>query len=120
MIDEYPILFVAAAFAEGRHPRPRPRRAPAQGIGPDRGDGGRPRRGRRRVEESATGLAVHGRGGAPLPGGVAVDPGLDHRVAMAFAVAGLRSVRPIGVADMAPVRTSFPGFLSVLDALGTP
>jgi 3-phosphoshikimate 1-carboxyvinyltransferase len=118
MIDEYPILFVAAAFAQGTtsaHGLAELRlkesdRIAAMAAGLAAAGIA--------VEESETGLAVHGRGGAPVPGGIAIDPGLDHRVAMAFAVAGLRSTKPIGIADMAPVRTSFPGFLSALDALG--
>jgi 3-phosphoshikimate 1-carboxyvinyltransferase len=117
MIDEFPILFVAAAFARG------PTRArglaelrvkesdrisamaaglAAAGV---------------RVEESEDGLAVHGAGGAPLPGGASIDPRLDHRIAMSFAVAGLRTAEPIGVVDMSPVSTSWPGFAAALEAL---
>ena len=70
-----------------------------------------------RVEEEGDALAVHGQSGGPLPGGASIDPGLDHRVAMSFAVAGLHARLPIGVANMAVVETSFPGFLCALDAL---
>ncbi|MGQ0588297.1 MAG: 3-phosphoshikimate 1-carboxyvinyltransferase, partial [Sphingosinicella sp.] len=67
-----------------------------------------------RVEESADGLIVHGAGGAPLPGGAVIAGRGDHRVAMSFAVAGLHADEPIGVDDMSPVATSFPGFAAAL------
>jgi 3-phosphoshikimate 1-carboxyvinyltransferase len=116
MIDEYPVLFVAAAFARGTT---RARglaelrfkesdrlaamaaglRAVGVGVGP--------------LDD---GLVVHG-GGGPLPGGATIDPAGDHRVAMAFAVAGLHAAEPIGVAGMDCIATSFPGFLAALAAL---
>jgi len=117
MIDEYPILFIAAAFARGT--------TRASGLAElrlkesDRISGmaaGLAAIGVR-VEEDGDSLAVHGLGGGPLPGDASIDPGLDHRLAMSFAVAGLNARLPIGVANMAVVHTSFPGFLSALDAL---
>jgi 3-phosphoshikimate 1-carboxyvinyltransferase len=117
MIDEYPILFIAAAFARGRtrahglaelrHKESDRIAAMAAGL----------RAAGVAVEEYEDGLAVTGGGGAPLPGGALIDAGLDHRVAMSFTVAGLHAMEPIGVADMSPVSTSFPGFLSALEAL---
>ena len=117
MIDEYPILFIAAAFARGR--------TRAHGLAElrlkesDRISG--MAAGLRAIgvaaEASDDGLIVHGGGGDPLPGGAEIDPGLDHRVAMAFAVAGLHALEPIGVAGMSIADTSFPGFLAALDAL---
>jgi len=116
-IDEYPILFVAAAFARGRtvarglaelrlkeSDRLAAMAAGLDAIGV-------------RAEALADGLVVHGGGGAPLPGGAVIDPRLDHRVAMAFAVAGLNARAPVGIAGMNIVDTSFPGFLSALEAL---
>jgi len=111
MIDDYPALFIAAAFARGT--------TRARGLA------------ELRLKESdriaamaplgasaeGDGLTIAGSGGAPLAGGFAVDPQLDHRVAMAFAVAGLRAKEPIGVAGMACADTSFPGFCALLDAL---
>ncbi len=111
MIDEYPILFVAAAFARGT--------TRARGLAElrikelDRIAAMAPLGAR----EEGDGLAVEGSGGAPLAGGFTIDARLDHRVAMAFAVAGLNAAEPIGVAGMAACDTSFPGFLSALDAL---
>jgi 3-phosphoshikimate 1-carboxyvinyltransferase len=120
MIDEYPILFIAAAFARGatraaglaelRVKESDRIAAMAAGL----------RAAGLRVEESADALIVHGRGGDPLAGGAAVDARGDHRVAMAFAVAGLHALEPIGVPGMTIAETSFPGFLSALDALMRP
>jgi len=117
MIDEFPILFIAAAFAQGttrarglaelrlkESDRIAAMAAGLAAIGV-------------KAEESAEGLIVHGRGGAPLPGGATIDPALDHRVAMSFSVAGLHAKEPIGIADMSVADTSFPGFLSALGAL---
>lgn len=117
MIDEYPILFIAAAFATGttrarglaelrlkESDRLAAMAAGLAAVGV-------------KAEESAEGLIVHGRGGDSLPGGATIDPALDHRVAMSFAVAGLHAKEPIGVAGMSVADTSFPGFLSALGAL---
>jgi 3-phosphoshikimate 1-carboxyvinyltransferase len=117
MIDEYPILFVAASFARGttrahglaelrfkESDRIAAMAAGLRAIGV-------------RAEESGDGLAVHGSGGDPLPGGAAIDAACDHRIAMSFAVAGLRVKEPIGIAGMNAADTSFPGFLSALEAL---
>jgi 3-phosphoshikimate 1-carboxyvinyltransferase len=117
MIDEYPIFFVAAAFAEGttrtrglgelRVKESDRLAAMAAGL---RAIGAR-------VEEAEEGLAVGGTGGEPLPGGASVDARLDHRIAMSFAVAGLHCREPVTVADMAVADTSFPGFAALLQAL---
>jgi 3-phosphoshikimate 1-carboxyvinyltransferase len=118
MIDEYPILFIAAAFAAGttrthglaelRVKESDRLAAMAAGL----------RAAGVTAEESADGLAVAGGGGDPLPGGATIEPRLDHRVAMSFAVAGLHAKEPIGVADMRSVETSFPGFAAALAWLG--
>jgi 3-phosphoshikimate 1-carboxyvinyltransferase len=111
MIDEYPALCVAAAFARGT--------TRMRGLA------------ELRVKESdrlaamaplgaaaeGDGLAIVGSGGAALAGGFAVDARLDHRIAMAYAVAGLASRKAVGVAGMDSVATSFPGFLAALDGL---
>jgi 3-phosphoshikimate 1-carboxyvinyltransferase len=117
MIDEFPILFVAAAFAEGRtragglgelRLKESDRLAVmAEGLGAIGA----------RVEETGDGLAVDGTGGDPVPGGATIDPRLDHRVAMSFAVAGLHARQPVTVADMSCADTSFPGFAALLAAL---
>jgi 3-phosphoshikimate 1-carboxyvinyltransferase len=119
MIDEFPIFFIAAAFAQGT--------SRTSGLGELRvkesdrlavmaaglSAVGVP------AEECADGLAVTGTGGDPLPGGGTVQPHLDHRIAMSFAVAGLHAREAITVADMAPADTSFPGFADLLESLAS-
>lgn len=117
MIDEFPIFFVAAAFARGtsrtgglaelRFKESDRLAAMSQGL---RAIGVQ-------VEDSEDGLAIAGTGGEPLPGGAAIDPRLDHRVAMSFAVAGLHSKQPVTVAGMSCADTSFPGFADLLETL---
>ncbi|HEV2818187.1 MAG TPA: 3-phosphoshikimate 1-carboxyvinyltransferase [Allosphingosinicella sp.] len=120
MIDEYPILFVAAAFATGRtraHGLAELRLKESDRIS---GMAAGLRAVGVSVEERGDGLAVHGGGGAPLPGGACVEARLDHRVAMGFAVAGLHCAEPIGIAGMDATETSFPGFAAALAALRAP
>jgi 3-phosphoshikimate 1-carboxyvinyltransferase len=117
MIDEFPILFVAAALAEGRtvtrgldelRVKESDRLAVmAEGL---RACGAR-------VEEREDGLVIDGTAGDPLPGGATIAARLDHRIAMSFAIAGLAARAPIEIDDMAPVATSFPGFTDMLARL---
>ncbi|WP_425229396.1 3-phosphoshikimate 1-carboxyvinyltransferase [Sphingomonas sp.] len=120
MIDEYPVLFVAAAFAQGR--------TIARGAHELRvkesdriaamlmalGDAGVS------VTEHEDGLTIDGTGGEPLPGGNRVATQLDHRIAMSMAVAGLHAARPIAIDDATPIATSYPAFLDTLGRLGVP
>jgi 3-phosphoshikimate 1-carboxyvinyltransferase len=117
MIDEFPIFFVAAAFASGTT---RTRglaelrvkesdRLAAMALGL-RALGAR-------VEESADGLVIHGSGGEPLAGGARIAALLDHRIAMSFAVAGLHCRQPVTIDDMTSADTSFPGFAALLAGL---
>ena len=118
MVDEFPILFVAAAFARGRsvfrgleelRVKESDRiAAMADGL---RAIGAT-------VEELPDGLIVEGRDGTPFPGGATIATRLDHRIAMSFAVAGLVSAEPVMIDDMCPVATSFPGFEAMLRVLG--
>jgi 3-phosphoshikimate 1-carboxyvinyltransferase len=116
MIDEYPVLAVAAAFAEGD--------TLMEGIG------------EMRVKESdriaavAAGLKANGvstedtadsllvHGAATVAGGGTVKTGLDHRIAMSFLVLGLASDSPVTIDDAGPIATSFPEFRTTLTALG--
>lgn len=117
MIDEFPIFFVAAAFAQGTsraHGLAELRvkesdriSAMAQGLSSIGA----------RVGESEDGLVIQGSDGDPLPGGGLIASALDHRIAMSFAVAGLHCRQPLTVDDMSPVATSFPGFTAALDTL---
>jgi len=117
MIDEYPILFVAAAFANGRtvargahelrvkeSDRIAAMRAAlvASGV---------------RCEEHDDGLTVAGSGGGPIEGGGTVATMLDHRIAMSMAVAALHARSGIVLDDVAPVATSYPTFFATLDRL---
>ncbi len=120
MIDEFPILFVAAALAKGR--------TVTTGLDELRvkesdrittmADGLRAIGAR--VQETEDGLIIDGTGGDPLPGGGTIAAKLDHRIAMSFVVAGLVSRAPVTIDDMAPVATSFPTFTTLLRDLGAP
>ena len=117
MIDEYPVLFVAAAFAKGRtvargahelrvkeSDRIATMRAALEACGVA-------------CEEFEDGMAITGTGGDPIPGGAQVASKLDHRIAMSMVVAGLHAKADIGIDDISPVATSYPDFFSTLDAL---
>ena len=120
MIDEFPILFVAAALAEGR--------TTTSGLAELRvKESDRlalMARGLARlgiaVEERPDGLVIEGRGGDPFaansPPLIAAE--LDHRIAMSFAIAGLASREGVRIDDMSPVATSFPGFADTLRGSG--
>ena len=117
MIDEYPILAVAAAFAEGT--------TRMHGLGELRVKesdrlaaiaGGLREAGVGAAVEGDT-LIVEGSGGRP-PGGVAIDAAHDHRIAMAFLVLGLACKRPIRVVGTETIDTSFPGFAAAMNGLG--
>jgi 3-phosphoshikimate 1-carboxyvinyltransferase len=117
MIDEYPILAIAAAFAKGRtvmHGLAELRvkesdrlSAIAKGLS----DCG--------VEVAIEGdtLIVEGTGERP-EGGAAVAAALDHRIAMAFLVLGMAARRPVRIDDGATIATSFPGFVELMNGLG--
>jgi 3-phosphoshikimate 1-carboxyvinyltransferase len=119
MIDEYPILAMAAAVAQGR--------TVMHGLGELRvKESDRlaaVARGLARcgvaVEEHPESLAVEGCGGRP-PGGnnQAIETELDHRIAMSFLVLGLAAERPVLIDDMTPVATSFPDFAGLMQGLG--
>jgi len=116
MIDEYPVLAVAAACAEGE--------TRLQGLS------------ELRVKESdrlaaiAKGLAAAGvevsetedslaiRGTGRVAGGARIEAALDHRIAMAFMVLGMAAEQPIKIDDGATIDTSFPGFTGLMNGLG--
>jgi 3-phosphoshikimate 1-carboxyvinyltransferase len=120
MIDEYPILAIAAAFAEGP--------TIMRGIGEMRvkesdrialtaaglaacGVG---------VEEEPEGLIVNGtvRANHPVAGGARVTTHGDHRIAMAHLILGLAADRPVSVDEPGMIATSFPGFVEMMRGLG--
>jgi len=118
MIDEYPILAVAAAFAEGRtvmrgleelRVKESDRlSAIAQGL---RANGVT-------VEERDDGVVVEGRGADGVPGGGTVATHMDHRIAMAFLTMGMAARAAVTVDDTTMIATSFPGFEDLMRGLG--
>jgi 3-phosphoshikimate 1-carboxyvinyltransferase len=117
MIDEYPILAVAAACAEGttRMPDLSELRAEASDR-VSRVAAGLAANGVRH-EMSPGRLVVHGAGSAPVGGGL-VRTHADHRIAMAFLMLGLISRDGVAVDDGAPIDRSFPGFARLMNSLG--
>ncbi|MEM9210588.1 MAG: 3-phosphoshikimate 1-carboxyvinyltransferase [Pseudomonadota bacterium] len=117
MIDEYPVLSMVAANAEGK--------TAMRGIGEmrvkecDRIDA--TARGLEAngvtIEEGADYLIVDGMGGT-IPGGGEVVTHLDHRIAMSFMCLGLSTKSPVKIDDAGPILTSFPNFVPLMDALG--
>ena len=117
MIDEYPILAVAAAFAKGE--------TVMRGLSElrvkesDRLQAIVDALSANGVEARAEGDDLIVKGGAGrAPGGGAVATHMDHRIAMSFLVMGLATERPISVDDTAMIATSFPEFQAVMAGLG--
>lgn len=117
MIDEYPALFVAAAFADGRtvargaHELRVKESDRIAAMAAALGANGVA------TKEYEDGLAVQGTGGDPIPGGGAVATRLDHRIAMSMSVAALHARAAVALDDDAAVATSYPGFFATLDGL---
>lgn len=118
MIDEFPVLFCAAAVANGtsrftglEELRVKESdRLHAMAVGLDANGV--------QVEELPDGLVIHGTGGK-VPGGGSIETYLDHRIAMSFAVLGQMAEAPITIDDASPIQTSFPGFADLMTGLGT-
>jgi 3-phosphoshikimate 1-carboxyvinyltransferase len=116
MIDEYPILAVAAAFAEGptimrglKELRVKESDRLAATAAMLRNNGVN-------AEIEGDDLIVEGRGRAA--GGGLVQTHMDHRIAMAALVLGLASERPVRIDDGSIIATSFPGFVELMRSLG--
>jgi len=115
MIDEYPILSVAAAFAEGEsvmHGLSELRVKESDRLNA--------------IIESLTACGVKARaegdtlyvtGGKPT-GGATITTRLDHRIAMSFLVMGMASEKPVRVDDAEAIKTSFPNFVELMNSLG--
>ncbi|MFJ3466388.1 bifunctional prephenate dehydrogenase/3-phosphoshikimate 1-carboxyvinyltransferase [Pseudomonas sp. NPDC090201] len=113
-IDEFPVLFVAAACAEGRTVL-----RGAQELRVKESD---------RIQAMADGLTVLGIKVEPTADGLIIEGGTlgggevdghgDHRIAMAFSIASLRAAAPIRIRDCANVATSFPNFLALCGQVG--
>jgi 3-phosphoshikimate 1-carboxyvinyltransferase len=114
MIDEFPVLFAAAALAEGETLV-----TGAAELRVKESD---------RIAVMAAGLAALGVEVAALPDGIRIRGGPvrggvvetrgDHRVAMAFAVLAARAAGPVVIRDVQNVATSFPGFAATARAAG--
>jgi len=113
-IDEFPALFVAAAYAEGETVL-----TGAAELRVKESD---------RIQVMADGLQTLGIDARPTPDGMTIHGGRpgagtidshgDHRIAMAFAMAALRADGPVIIRDCANVNTSFPGFVALARGVG--
>lgn len=117
MIDEYPILAMAAAAAEG----PTVMQGLAELRVKESDRLGAVARGLAacgvEVATTADSMTVTGRGGPPAGGGT-VTTEMDHRIAMSFLVLGLAAERPVRIDDGGFIDTSFPGFVALIRRLG--
>ena len=117
MIDEYPVLAMAAACAEGttrmtglgelRVKESDRLSAVSEGLKACGVD----------LEVGEDWLIVKGTGHPP-EGGATIASQLDHRLAMSFLVLGMVSKQPIAVDDGSPIETSFPGFVGLMNGTG--
>ncbi len=113
-IDEFPVLFIAAAAASGRTVL-----RGAEELRVKESD---------RIQVMADGLVALGVKAEPTPDGIVIEGGAigggevwahgDHRIAMSFSVASLRASAPIRIHDCANVATSFPNFLALAAEVG--
>jgi 3-phosphoshikimate 1-carboxyvinyltransferase len=118
MIDEYPVLAVAASFAEGetvmlgldelRVKESDRLAAVARGLEVNGVD----------CTEGRDTLSVRGRPGGKGLGGGTVTTHLDHRIAMSFLIMGLATEKPISIDDANMIVTSFPEFMDLMRGLG--
>ncbi len=116
MIDEYPILAVAAAFAEGTTVMRGLKELRVKESDRLAATADMLRANDIAVEISGDDLAVTGRG-RPAGGGL-VATHMDHRIAMSALVLGLATEKPVTVDDAAFIATSFPGFADLMRSLG--
>ena len=115
MIDEYPILAVAAAFARGA--------TRMRGLSELRvKESDRLAAVAAGLKAAGVGCAIAGddlivEGGSPRGGGL-VATQMDHRIAMSFLIMGLASREPMAIDDVAMIATSFPEFRPAMERLG--
>lgn len=117
MIDEFPILAVAASCAQGttrmtgleelRVKESDRLLMMAQGLKACGVD----------LEMGEDCLTIHGTG-KPPQGGATIATALDHRIAMSFLVLGGVTTEPVTIDDSRPIRTSFPNFIDLMSDLG--
>lgn len=116
MIDEYPVLAVACAFAEGTSRlrglaelRVKESDRLASTVALLEANGAK-------VNVEGDDLIIEGQ--KSLPGGGKVQTYMDHRLAMSATVLGLAAEKPVHIDDTAFIETSFPGFVSLMNGLG--
>ena len=120
MIDEFPILSIAASLAEGTTTMTgleelRVRESDRllmmynglKACGVD-------------VEMTEDSMTIHGNGQPPvgITQGAEIETALDHRIAMSFLILGTVTNNPITIDDGAPIKTSFPNFIELMNGLG--
>ncbi|HEX2752449.1 MAG TPA: 3-phosphoshikimate 1-carboxyvinyltransferase [Alphaproteobacteria bacterium] len=118
MIDEFPILSIAAAFAEGatymsgleelRVKESDRLAVMATGLKAAGVD----------LEMGENSLLIRGSAGTKPPGGCLIETHLDHRIAMSFLILGMATIEPVMVDDAETINTSFPGFADLMNILG--
>ncbi|BCG64162.1 MAG: cyclohexadieny/prephenate dehydrogenase3-phosphoshikimate 1-carboxyvinyltransferase [Methyloprofundus sp.] len=113
-IDEFPVIFIAAACAQGKTVL-----TGAEELRVKESD---------RIQVMADGLKILGVDAQPTADGMVIQGGEisggevishgDHRIAMSFAIAGLKATDSIVIKNCANVNTSFPGFVAIIQKLG--
>ena len=118
MIDEFPILAVAASFASGttrmtgleelRVKESDRLHMMAKGLSACGV----------KLEEGEDSLTIFGTGQGPH-GGAFIETALDHRIAMSFLILGMGTQKPVTIDDASPILTSFPNFIPMMTMLGS-
>ena len=116
MIDEYPVLAVAASFAEGDTLMRGLKELRVKESDRLEATAAMLRANRVAVDIEGDDLIVHGK--ANVPGGGEVLTHMDHRIAMSALVMGLASDNPVRIDDSCFIATSFPGFVELMRSLG--
>lgn len=115
MIDEYPVLAVAAAFADGTTHMPGIHELRVKESDRISATAALLSQNGVSVTEGEDSLTVTG---GPVAGGASVTTHHDHRIAMSALILGLGAEAPIGIDDASMIATSFPGFFDMMNDLG--
>jgi len=118
MIDEYLILAVAAAFAEGQTRMRGLKELRVKESDRLEATAAMLRVNGVTVDIEEDDMIVHGMGANGVPGGGEVATHMDHRIAMSALMMGLASKEPVRIDDSAFIATSFPGFVELMRSLG--
>ncbi len=118
MIDEYLILAVAAAFADGDTRMNGLKELRVKESDRLEATAAMLRVNGVKVDIEGDDMIVHGMGVTGVPGGGEVKTHMDHRIAMSALMMGLASISPVRIDDSAFIATSFPGFVETMRGLG--